>query len=396
MRVLVITLINSLFFIGNLAAQGEPIILQNPSFEDMPRQGKAPSGWYDCGFPNESEPDIQPNDAGEGFFGVQQKPQHGKSYLGMVVRDNDTYESLAQRLSKPLEKGKCYEFSLMLSRSELYESMSRTEERLVNYTTPIKLRIWGGNGYCGTSELLDETPLVINSRWLEYNLKFEPKQTHSYILIEAFYKTPTLFPYNGNILIDNASPIFPIPCNVEVPEVPTEVPVEEPVAAIETPVTPSVNQPVPKNPAPRPDKEIVETTPPPTNAKVLKELDRRKIREGSTIRIDKLFFPPDETAPTEDSYPVLDEVYDFLMLNRDLVVEIGGHTNTIPAHEYCDRLSTERAKSVVDYLIRKGVAAERLEYKGYGKREPLIYDKKSKANRLKNQRVEIKVLSLKG
>lgn len=397
MRVLVITLINILFFIGNLAAQGEPIVLQNPSFEDMPRQGKAPSGWYDCGFPHESPPDIQPSDAGGGYFNVTKPAQAGRTYVGMVVRDNDTWEMIAQRLSRPIEGGKCYEFSLSLARSEVYVSVSRTTGEQVNYTSPVKLRIWGGNGYCGKAELLDETPLVINSRWLEYNFKFEPKQSHSYIMIEAFYKTPTLFPYNGNILVDNASPIFPIPCNVEVPEVPAELPVEEPVAAVETPTPPSTPaQPIPKNPTPLPEEEVVEATPPPAKKKVLKDLNRNTIREGSTIRIDKLFFPANETAPTEESYPVLDEVYDFLVINKDMVVEIGGHTNTIPAHDYCDTLSTNRAKAVVDYLVRKGISSDRLEYKGYGKRKPLIYDKNNKANRLKNQRVEIKVLSLRG
>ena len=395
MRFFVIIFFISLFFTDHLAAQGEPIMLINPSFEDMPRTGKTPQGWYDCGFPKESPPDIQPSDSQSGaFFSVTKQAQDGKTYIGMVVRDNDTWEVVSQRLSRPLEGGSCYEFSLSLARSEIYVSISRTTNEEVNYTSPAKLRIWGGNGYCGKAELLAETPLVINSRWLEYNFKFEPKQNISYISIEAFYKTPTLFPYNGNILVDNASPIFPIPCDIEVPELPVELDVADNTPPT-PPVTPSPSRPVPKNPTPLPDEPVAQNNPP-AKPKVLKDLDRTKMKEGETIRIDKLYFPPDETAPTEDSYDVLDEVYSFLAVNKDMVVEIGGHTNTTPPHEYCDELSTKRAKAVVDYLIRKGIAADRLQYKGYGKRNPLVYDKNSKANRDKNQRVEIKVISFNG
>ncbi|MFS8159679.1 MAG: OmpA family protein, partial [Candidatus Roizmanbacteria bacterium] len=64
--------------------------------------------------------------------------------------------------------------------------------------------------------------------------------------------------------------------------------------------------------------------------------------------------------------------------------------------EYCNALSTARAKAVQEYLISQGIAESRLHYKGYGKHDPLIpYDKYNRDARLKNQRVEIKILSLK-
>ncbi|RMF20438.1 MAG: OmpA family protein, partial [Bacteroidetes bacterium] len=139
--------------------------------------------------------------------------------------------------------------------------------------------------------------------------------------------------------------------------------------------------------------------PPPTGRKekILKELDRSKLRTGQILRIDKLYFPADKTTFTPDSYEVLDEIFEFLANNPDVRVEIGGHTNTIPEHDYCDRLSTARAKAVVDYLINKGIDSTRLTYKGYGKRFPLIKnDKYNPEARKKNQRVEIKILSMDG
>lgn len=366
--------------------QGDPIYLDNPSFEDFPRAGKPPTGWYDCGFPNETPPDVQPsNSPGLSFFRVTKEPFHGKTYMGMVVRDNDTWESVSQRLKAPLEPGTCYEFSLHLSRSEIYVSQSRSTFEEVNYTTPAKLRIWGGSGYCNKKELLAESSLVINTRWLQYNFKFEPKDRHTYIVLEAFYNTPTLFPYNGNILVDNATPIVPVPC---IDEVAVAQDVEEPPLAPvvrnqpDTPTTPSV---VADNNAEEPKEK----------SKLIAELERDKIRAGQTIRIDRLYFTADSSRIKEESYEVLEELFEFLNSNPDVVVEIGGHTNSIPSHEYCDRLSTSRAKAVADYLVQRGIPRQRLQYKGYGKRQP-VASNETPDGRQRNQRVEIKILGFDG
>lgn len=377
-----------IFTANFVVAQDEPIELINPSFEGTPQDGvqngTLPTGWYDCGFAGETAPDVHPQVDGGNFL-VTKPAYDGNTYIGMVVRENDTWEMISQRLSAPLVGGKCYEFSIHLCRSELYRSPSRITNENVNYTNPAKLRIWAGNGYCIRAELLAESSAIINTRWLEYNFKFEPKETYTHIVLEAFYRTPTPFPYNGNILLDNASAIFPIPCDVERPEVTDKEPPVTPQAPA-TPHTPSAQADKPAV-----DQPVVQNK----KEKILKELDKDKIREGQTIRIDKLFFRADSTSITEESYPVLDEIYDFLVSNPSVVVEIGGHTNGIPSPEYCDKLSTERAKAVSDFLVLKGIKSSRLKYKGYGKRQP-IDTNRTAAGRKRNQRVEIKILSLNG
>ena len=207
------------FSIGELSAQGDPIYLTNSSFEDMPRPGKQPRGWYDCGainFPEETPPDVHPA-IDIPAFEVTKKAVDGDTYLGMVVRENDSWESVAQRLSKPLEPGKCYTFSIYLATSKIYKSSIRNSNKIVNFTEPLKLRIWGGRGYCNKGERLAESALVTNSDWQEYQFKFEPTQRANYIILEAFFKTPALVPPNGNILLDKASPIQIIPCDEELP-----------------------------------------------------------------------------------------------------------------------------------------------------------------------------------
>lgn len=127
--------------------------------------------------------------------------------------------------------------------------------------------------------------------------------------------------------------------------------------------------------------------------KIMPDLDIAKVKIGQTLALNKLSFAADSTDMKEESYAVMDEVFDFLNANEDVQVEIGGHTNNIPPHEYCDRLSTDRAKSVATYLYDKGIDKDRITFKGYGKRNPIATNK-SAAGRRKNQRVEIKILKI--
>ena len=129
------------------------------------------------------------------------------------------------------------------------------------------------------------------------------------------------------------------------------------------------------------------------DSEVLKELDAATLAIGQTLRIEQLFFDADSSSIKNASYKVLDEVYDFLSKNDGIVIEIGGHTNGLPDHAYCDRLSTARASSVADYLYDKGISKERVLAKGYGKRQP-IASNGTVEGRIKNQRVEIKILQI--
>ena len=110
----------------------DTIHLKNPSFEDMPRVGVLGSryidGWYDCRakFPQETPPDIHP--VPKGGWGVTTPSFDGQTYLGMVIRYNDTYEGVSQKLSTPLTAGKCYSFSLFMA--PLY-STSISYQRLI-------------------------------------------------------------------------------------------------------------------------------------------------------------------------------------------------------------------------------------------------------------------------
>ena len=123
----------------SLFAQRDVIPLVNPSFEGTPAAGKYTDnfnlgGWFDCApyyFRGQTPPDVQQGSSE--FFEVTTMAQEGKTYLGMVVRQNETWELVSQRLVFPLEKGNCYAFDINLARSETYFSallnQGKTEKR---------------------------------------------------------------------------------------------------------------------------------------------------------------------------------------------------------------------------------------------------------------------------
>ena len=192
------------------SVKAQTIELLNSSFEGKPAASTTPEGWHNCGLLTETPPDIQPNKT----FKVVKTAYEGETYMGLVTRETETWESVAQQLYAPLKKGKCYYFSLYLARSESYESRLRTEE-IVSFTQPIKFRIWAGKNYCDKKELLAQTFAVKHTEWREYKFKLSPDDDYDYIMFEAYYVTPTLIPYCGNILVDNCSLILAGPCESE-------------------------------------------------------------------------------------------------------------------------------------------------------------------------------------
>jgi len=173
------------------------ILLNNPSFEDVPKDAKNPKGWIGCG--TDTTPDILPgtNEFGEPIWDVTHKPVDGKTYIGLITREDNTWEYISQRLRITMAKNDCYLFNIDLARSPYY----------AGYNVPIRLRIWGGTDSCIKSEMLYESDTVEHYEWKNYEVLFFPKNDYSYIIFEATYAKGTVWPYRGNLLLDNASAI---------------------------------------------------------------------------------------------------------------------------------------------------------------------------------------------
>lgn len=91
---------------------------------------------------------------------------------------------------------------------------------------------------------------------------------------------------------------------------------------------------------------------------------------GEEIEIEGIEYDFDSDKLRPISMEKLDKIYDFLVLNNNLVVEINSHTDSRGSDVYNLDLSQRRAKSCVEYLISKGIERDRLVPKGYGETQP--------------------------
>ena len=76
------------------------------------------------------------------------------------------------------------------------------------------------------------------------------------------------------------------------------------------------------------------------------------------------------------------------MANASIRVQVGGHTDNTGSAAVNRRLSAARANAVRDYLISKGVAADRLTAVGFGPRKPVASNRTAEG-RAQNRRVEL-------
>ena len=152
-------------------------------------------------------------------FGVDLKPYHGETYLGMVTRDNETWESLAQELSRPLTPDTCYSFSVHLASSAAYHSLSRRYETPQNYNHPTRLVVHSVDQRGEIMELLGATPPVDHPVWHPYTLVFRPDQPVQILKISAWYGVDSITA--GNVLVDAIGPIIPCACSTadDVPDI---------------------------------------------------------------------------------------------------------------------------------------------------------------------------------
>lgn len=134
---------------------------------------------------------------------------------------------------------------------------------------------------------------------------------------------------------------------------------------------------------------------------VEKIIDLKQAGVGQVIVLRNIFFDLNKYSLRDESENELDRLTKLLKENPSLKIEISGHTDTRGSASYNKELSKNRAKSVVEYLIDKGIKQNRLEYKGYGLEQPIVTDaeiKKLKSRReieaahQENRRTEFKVL----
>ena len=116
-----------------------------------------------------------------------------------------------------------------------------------------------------------------------------------------------------------------------------------------------------------------------------------KVKVGKKVVLRNILFETGKAILTTSSYEELNRLNEILQENPLMRIEISGHTDNTGSLSLNLKLSEDRAKAVVEYLVQKGTERERLEFKGFGPDQP-VADNSTPAGRAQNRRVEFKIL----
>lgn len=119
------------------------------------------------------------------------------------------------------------------------------------------------------------------------------------------------------------------------------------------------------------------------------------IKEGVKVKINHLYFATNKTVILPESEEALSDLADFLRENPGVSIRITGHTDAVGSDASNMRLSIGRAKAVRANLIMRGIDADRIEFDGKGKTEPIATNE-TEEGRAQNRRVEFEILSTNG
>jgi outer membrane protein OmpA-like peptidoglycan-associated protein len=117
----------------------------------------------------------------------------------------------------------------------------------------------------------------------------------------------------------------------------------------------------------------------------------QELKQGGSYKIKNLFFNNNSAEITEDAGMELMNLVAFLNENPDVNIEVAGHTDNVGNDAANLSLSTNRAKSVHEFLIAHGIVGNRVRYRGYGETKP-VASNDTEDGRAMNRRTEVTVL----
>lgn len=117
-----------------------------------------------------------------------------------------------------------------------------------------------------------------------------------------------------------------------------------------------------------------------------------RVEEDQIVISQRIEFEFDSAKLVPSSTPVLEAVLEIMQEHPEIEsVLVEGHTDNVGKPEYNKKLSRERAKTVVDWLVDHGIHRDRLQWAGRGQEEP-IASNEDEVGRQKNRRVEFHIL----
>jgi outer membrane protein OmpA-like peptidoglycan-associated protein len=369
-----------LFFPAFLAGQN---LVPNPGFESYrkipPTYCHSAKEFRDC-----MEDWTLPNLATSDYFNSKcranastnrnnfagfQKPKEGEAYAGFYLYEDHSAnyrEYLQVKLLAPLRAGTVYDirFYISLSESSVY-AIDRLGVLFLK--KPSKQH----NVFIIPKAASVETPEGVyfedKTRWMEVHLSYTARGNERFLVVGNFRRNEDMHrkevPVNRKKYFKESGTYYYV----------DDVCVSEQASAA-CPCT------VSKDSIPVVTAEI----PGDTAGPVIPELSK-------PVVFNSVFFDSDSHELKKESFPALDSLADFLQAFPEYSIEIRGHTDNSGQAEKNLRLSEERARSVGLYLVSRGVAKERVSWKGFGDTVP-VADNATAEGRAKNRRVEYMLL----
>ena len=110
-----------------------------------------------------------------------------------------------------------------------------------------------------------------------------------------------------------------------------------------------------------------------------------------TVSFVNIEFEFGKSEINPQSFPLINQVVEFLKENKSYKIRIAGHTDDIGTDEDNLKLSQDRAEAVRNYIINKGIKSSRVETNGFGESKPLVPNNSEK-NRRTNRRTEFEII----
>ena len=188
-------------------------------------------------------------------------------------------------------------------------------------------------------------------------------------------------------------PVVNAPVATTTTTAPTKPPTDAVVAsnAAPKPVSPARAVPKPVAQLPVVSKPVAASSGPAAPTHFAPTHEFEVIEKGKPVRLEKLYFDQSSPILRPDSRTELDQLYNLLTQHPVLRIEVRGHTDNQGDFDANVRLSRERCQAVVDYLVGKGIASDRLKAVGRGPIDP-VAPNNNEENRKKNRRVEFVVM----
>ncbi len=123
------------------------------------------------------------------------------------------------------------------------------------------------------------------------------------------------------------------------------------------------------------------------------DIPLQPLEAGASIVLKNIFFDTKKWDIKPDSQIELDKLVQLMTDNPAVKIEIAGHTDNVGKTADNLKLSNNRAKAVVQYLLSKGIAANRLSAKGFAEKKP-IAPNTTDTGRAQNRRTEVKIISV--